>query len=262
MNNLEEEIFCLNFELNSFAEVMIKQESERWLPSFAHNVVEHDHIERYNLASKYVKDKKVLDLACGAGKGTSILATEGKAKSVLGGDLNINAVRYATHRYKEENNSYQVIDALNPNLEPSSFDVAVSFETIEHLPDRDRYLKNVKTLLKRDGVFIVSTPISSKPIDDKPENPYHLIEWGFINFQNYIKTYFDIEEVYIQLYPKKAHLQSGLYNRTMRKLGFKNFKNQVQEQFISKLEKFENQYLLSEIGYDRIGYQILICKNR
>ncbi|RIZ72125.1 MAG: class I SAM-dependent methyltransferase, partial [Methylococcales bacterium] len=64
---------------------------------------------------------------------------------------------------------------LNPPYPSDSFDVIVSFETIEHLPNPEKYLSAVSKMLKADGAFIVSTPVRTKGrLTDKPANPFHV----------------------------------------------------------------------------------------
>jgi len=81
---------------------------------------------------------------------------------------------------------------LNPPPYPSdSFDVIVSFETIEHLPNPEKYLSAVSKMLKADGAFIVSTPVRTKGrLTDKPANPFHVREWNADEFSDLITSYF------------------------------------------------------------------------
>jgi ubiquinone/menaquinone biosynthesis C-methylase UbiE len=51
-----------------------------------------------------------------------------------------------------------VADAVNLPFPDQSFDAVVSFEVIEHVLDYHKYLSEVFRVLKRDGIFILSTP--------------------------------------------------------------------------------------------------------
>jgi len=80
---------------------------------------------------------------------------------------------------------------LNPPYPSDSFDVIVSFETIEHLPNPEKYLSAVSKMLKADGAFIVSTPVRTKGrLTDKPANPFHVREWNADEFSDLITSYF------------------------------------------------------------------------
>ncbi len=49
-------------------------------------------------------------------------------------------------------------DANNLPIKNSSVDVVTSFDMIEHLYDPDKFLKETKRILKKDGILILSTP--------------------------------------------------------------------------------------------------------
>lgn len=57
------------------------------------------HLIKYDLAKRYIKNKRVLDIACGCGDGSYILKTNG-AKSVLGIDICKEAISYAKENFK------------------------------------------------------------------------------------------------------------------------------------------------------------------
>jgi len=250
-----EELFCLKFELDSLAEVMIKKESERWLPNFTFNSVHHDHVKRYELALNFVKGKKVMDIACGAGRGSYMLSASGHALQVDGFDMNEATIRYANHRNKLQNINFEVQDALTLKAE-NEYDVIVSFETIEHVSDVDIYLQNTLRALRHDGKILISTPISAQTHNTKPENPYHSQEWGFAAFQQLIEKYYKIDALYIQLYPKKS---SGIVHKLIRKLATTSI-NPIAN--YSTIEPFTGQYGVSELGTVRRGFQILVCSKK
>ena len=276
---VEEELFCQKFELDSLAEILLKQESERMVPNFCLPVVEHDHFERYKLVSQYSKNKKVLDIACGTGYGSYCLSTTGEALSVLGVDLDMNAIRYATHRYKNEHVSFKQGNAESFTMENTLFDLIVSFETIEHLPNYKKFLQNIKKQLDQNGYFIVSTPLSAMELNNKPGNPYHVQEWGFKKFQEIVSEYFKIDKVYLQLYQNEFKNDITITNFNNRSLSFKQrVRNHFKRFFIgqyehpnllndwtgsenySKLEEYVDQYAIGDIGPKYIGYQILVCR--
>lgn len=266
MKDLSEEVFCLQYELKALAEITLRNESERWIPGFLHQTTEYDHQKRYELAANYVKNKTVLDIACGAGSGSYFLAETGNAKSVTGCDINEDAVRYAKYRNAHPLVNFQVSNA-ETYLVPDAFDIVISFETIEHLKKYDLFLKNMAASLQREGLLIVSTPISSRSLDTNPDNPYHIQEWGFKAFREEVSKYFSIIETYVQLYykPKPVEVKHDLFSRisryaqrTFNKKTTSGTENNVGN--FSVLEKFINQYNIDELGSTRIGYQILITR--
>ena len=70
-------------------------EEERFYPDdFMPPWVRYQHLERYRWAAKFVAGKRVLDVACGTGYGTAILANAG-ATQVDGFDCSPEAVAFA-----------------------------------------------------------------------------------------------------------------------------------------------------------------------
>ena len=137
-----------------------------------------EHRSRYEFAMPYCKDKKVLDVACGTAYGSGIL----KASDYTGVDIDLPTLRKAHEAYKN-NGAFIVADALSLPFKSDSFNVIVSFETIEHIPKEllPAFLTNVTDLLADGGIFIVSTPNRNitnpgKNIEDQPKNHFHKLE--------------------------------------------------------------------------------------
>lgn len=264
IETLEEELFCLKIELETLSGVILRNESERWIPNYLFPSTEHSHLERYKLASQFAKDKIVLDIASGSGKGSFLLKTEGKAFKVIGNDLDKDAIRYSNHRYKLEGVEFFESDASKLKYD-SEFDLIVSFETIEHIDFYNEYLIALKNSLKADGQLLISTPISSQSINTNPSNPYHVCEWGFEEFQNLIKNYFEIEKIYVQLYPQKIFqlskksLLERLKNKVFRKKSYVDFNLDYKNSFI---KEFNGQYLEELKTIDNCGYQIILAKRK
>ncbi len=145
------------------------------------------HLKRYAFAEPWCRGGVVLDLACGVGYGSAHLAAA--ATRVVGGDVDADAIAYATHRYGRDNVEFRVMDAAAIPLADASVDVVCSFETIEHLPDRDAYLAEVARVLRDDGVYLVSTPRAERTTDD-PANPFHHVEYDPGDFETLVRRYF------------------------------------------------------------------------
>ena len=54
----------------------------------------YEHLQRYLFVKEFIKDKNVLDAACGSGYGSYFMATEGNAKSVTGIDISETAIEH------------------------------------------------------------------------------------------------------------------------------------------------------------------------
>jgi len=163
---------------------------ERFLPWIKEYAVAYEHLHRYAYAKALVKNKRVLDLACGEGYGSNLLASD--AASVVGIDIDASVISHASAKYARKNLRFVTgsITAV-PIQENHCFDVIVCFEAIEHIENQDELLAETKRLLDPEGLLIVSTP--NKPIygEESPEkNPFHVKELHFTEFQELLGRYF------------------------------------------------------------------------
>lgn len=163
-----------------------------------------EHLNRYKLAQKYVKNKRVLDAACGAGYGTKMLQAAG-ASHVLGVDIDEASLANARKTYAHDLIDYTYGNVNKLELEDKSFDVVVSFETIEHIDDGSIWIKESSRLLKDDGIFIVSTPnrTIANPAAyfvEQPRNRYHKYEYTTVELVGELLKEYDILELYGQTF--------------------------------------------------------------
>ena len=155
-----------------------------------------EHTIRYLFASQFTTSKSVLDAACGSGYGSAILSKSGATK-VVGIDNSSEAIEYCEKNYKKENLEFKKDNCEKITLD-TTFDVVVSFETIEHLKNQDNFLTEVKRVLKDDGIFIVSTPNTDTYPSD---NPFHYKEFTESEFKLFLGKYFSNITIFYQYYP-------------------------------------------------------------
>ena len=160
---------------------------ERFTPECVREIW-YEHYHRYAFACHLVKNKTVLDAACGEGYGSNILATE--AKNVTGLDIDFESINHATSRYNKENLSFVQGSCTELPFEAQSFDVIVSFETLEHLKEQSQMLSEFKRVLKKDGVLLISTP-DKKHYSDATgfTNEYHVKELYKDEFESLLDKY-------------------------------------------------------------------------
>jgi len=179
----------------------MKFTGERCILGKSGKLLEKEHLARYEFALQYIHNKKVLDIGCGTGYGVDLIAS--KASEVIGVDICEEAINYAKQQCKQKNIKFYVGNAENLDfLEDGQFDVIISFEVIEHIPDYLQYLKEVRRLLKADGILIISTPNKKyhSPHSEKPVNPWHITEFWLDDFKALLKKYFDNVKLYGQYY--------------------------------------------------------------
>lgn len=105
------------------------------------------------LQATRIFEPRIIDLGCGSGWLTSILGVFGPA---VGVDLSSHAVAQASKQHMHV--SYRQADILSMAIEDSSYDIVVSQEVLEHIPDQKRYLEIAGGLLRPGGFLILTTP--------------------------------------------------------------------------------------------------------
>jgi len=178
------------------------------------------HLGRYKFASRFVKDKLCLDLGCGTGYGSSFLVKKG-AKTVVGGDKSEKALFYAKSCYKSKQRKSLEFVYLNATSLPfldSSFDVVISFELIEHLKNYERFLLEIKRVLKRGGVLILSTPSRRVGSIVLTDWKYHLHEFSKEELLGLVNKYFVSSKMYGQHSLDGINLVLRRVRRTARRL--------------------------------------------
>lgn len=255
----EDDLFSLSFELKTLSKAVNENKLERWVPGFSLKYTEEEHYNRYNWASKFVNRKKVLDIACGSGKGSLILSQKGKASQVTGCDIDEEVIRYASIKYSCPKVKYFTHNAEDFTIK-QKFDVIISFETIEHIKNVDKFLKSMLSILREDGIFIVSTPISSKTIDSHPDNEYHVREWGFEEFQLLISRYFQISKIYLQLIPNPTPHIKTFKGYIKRALHAPNI--HLQTDHLQVIPWSKQSIASKKLGITIPAYQILQCTRK
>lgn len=175
--------------------------NRRWtgerLETFVSGETAIEHLHRYALALEYVKGKRVLDIACGEGYGTNLLADH--AFFVTGVDIDDNTILEARRKYTKKNIEFFKGDAAIIPLDDESVDVVVSFETIEHHDKHNEMLSEIKRVLKPEGVLIMSSPDKRYYSDETGHNnPFHIKELYYKEFKGLIETYFSQSQFIFQ----------------------------------------------------------------
>jgi SAM-dependent methyltransferase len=147
-------------------------------------------VARYELPGRYVRDRLVLDIACGDGIGTAYLSGLG-ARTVCGGDISIESLRHA-RRLCGNGSSFTALDVGALPFKDSVFDVVVSIETIEHIGEQEKYLSECRRVLKGGGLFVCSTVNRDlfSPGLEKPWFPGHIKELSTDEFSRLLSRYF------------------------------------------------------------------------
>ena len=174
--------------IDSEHESQLPWTGERYVPQLT-GEIQLEHVHRYLLAREYAKDKDVLDIACGEGFGSAILAKT--ARSVVGVDIAVEAVKHAAIRYRLDNVQFRQGSCAEIPLDNNSVDLVVSFETIEHLDEHNAMMAEFKRVLRPEGVLIISSPDKKEySILPNYRNPFHVKELFKEEFEDLIRAYF------------------------------------------------------------------------
>ncbi|MBZ0223791.1 MAG: class I SAM-dependent methyltransferase [Dokdonella sp.] len=129
---------------------------ERFTPECVREIW-YEHWHRYAFARRMVSGKRVLDAACGEGYGTALLAAV--ATEAVGVDIDAATIAHASTRYAAIGNlRYHCTDVTRLPFPDRSFDVVVSFETLEHLAAQEALLAEFARVLAADGMLVLSSP--------------------------------------------------------------------------------------------------------
>jgi len=144
---------------------------------------------RYNWANKICKDKKVLEIPCGMGWGTSLLSLP---KFVKGIDISEEAVNEAIKRYSKKNRHFEVGNMKKLSEADNTYDIVLCLEGIEHVDKSigELFIKEAHRILKNDGRLLLSSP--QHHTREHSGNPYHIHEYSYLELIQMIFPYFDI----------------------------------------------------------------------
>jgi len=187
-----------------------------------------EHFYRYCFARRYCRDKIVLDAGCGTGYGTYELSQS--AKKVIGIDISDEAIDFCRNNYSRQNIEFLEMDIKNMNFEKDTFDCVVSFEALEHIEGQERFLAEVKRVLRPGGIFIISTPDRDnycRRFVTGNHNRFHKKEFSKVEFETLLKQYFRIDGVFGQVAVTQGDGKSLVTKGLGRESPFKDFVRRI-----------------------------------
>ena len=145
----------------------------------------------FEIGVEQLRDKRICDFGCGAGLFLDLV--KGITSETIGidkGKFFQNILEKNGHKYFQHSN----------DIAEGNIDVAVSFDTLEHVPKPEIFLNNIYRKLKPGGLFYVAVP----------------------NFNDYLK---EIVPAYLKFFYHKSHLfyyNSEVLENLLHHIGFKN----------------------------------------
>jgi SAM-dependent methyltransferase len=172
---------------------------ERTLPDVPEeNYWYQRHLVVYEWIAARVGGLRVVDLACGEGYGSSVLA--GSAADVIGVDANPEAFAHAEAKYTRDGLSFR--RDLVENFEDPR-DAVVFLQTIEHIEDPGPLLDGFARIAP---VAYVSTPnllTLAPPGAEKSDNPWHIKEYRLEEYRALLEPHFSRVEILGLSYARK-----------------------------------------------------------
>lgn len=190
-----------------------RQDSDSWLRANRHLRMDANqpmfplerrqfHLDRYAFARGYCAGKTVLDGACGTGYGSALLGE--RAARVIGIDMSEESVAYATKEYARDNVSFRKSFVEQTPFDDNSFDVIVSFETVEHtLCPRSHMMEIARLVEPERGLAILSVP------NRWGLTPQHFLDFDLALLREVATPFFSKVE-YFQQNPQSRHAHGGI----------------------------------------------------
>lgn len=112
---------------------------------------------RYLFSLKFIKDKSVLDTACGLGWGSYLISDYPRDLTSI--DIDDKSLNFAIKHWESNKIKFKKRSILELSKLNKTFDVVLSYEVIEHLNyyDGEIYIKEVSKVLNSKGIFILSS---------------------------------------------------------------------------------------------------------
>lgn len=152
--------------------------------------------------------KRVADVGCGLGGAISLLDETFEGLELVGVNIDARQIEHARANVKPRPGSnnridFVVADACQLPFENGSLDAVLSVECIFHFPSRNRYLAEVRRVLKPGGRLVVS---------DFVANPFRLPLLALL----YLPFHSAVRGTYGEAAPPPTR---GLYRRLARRNG-------------------------------------------
>ena len=148
--------------------------------------------ERLHWICSKVAGEKILDVGCSQGTLARLLAPLGK--SILGVDINKDAISYAEGKLPEldaasrERLQFVAMNFMDFKYE-ERFDTVVMGEILEHLPDPSAFVKKACAHLVKGGTIVATVPFG---INDDPDHR-QTFYWSWI--RDIIAPLFDVKDI-------------------------------------------------------------------
>ena len=129
------------------------------------NLSENDEINRYfiqlyhyvitatDITENDLISKKILEVGCGRGGGTSYIAQYLKPQQMVGVDFSTQNIKLAQKFHQLSNLSFEQGDAENLPFDNDTFDIIINVESSHCYGSMTKFMQEVARVLKPEGIF-------------------------------------------------------------------------------------------------------------
>jgi 2-polyprenyl-3-methyl-5-hydroxy-6-metoxy-1,4-benzoquinol methylase len=185
------------------------------------NTVRKEEFDYMINLAKNEEGKKVLDFGCDSGWLANKIKKAAPEKQVFGADINTAALKHAKKWYKK----VEFYEINKEFFKKNKFDIVIVSHVLEHIKEREDFMKNLSKILSNNGKIIIAVPQERIRGDEtipiflfnliklKFENP-HIVKLNYDDVKNLLnKTGFKVDDkIYTNFFPpfksKKRRLDS------------------------------------------------------
>ena len=154
-------------------------------PAGGFNPTWQRHVAAYEQCAGLLPDGRILDLGCGVGHSYHLLAP----RETIGVDIDPEALA-------GQERETHVADMRHLPFPDDDFDAVLSVQSIEHVPDPERVLAEVRRVVRPAGTAVFVTPnrlTFARP--DEIIDPYHFVEYSAKELQRLCAGWFEEVEL-------------------------------------------------------------------
>jgi SAM-dependent methyltransferase len=199
----------------------VRQTTERHIPERVHSIEERVihlmHVYAYSLVREYARPHhRVLEVGFGEGYGSELIRDW--VAEYHGVEVSADATTHAAEKYAHPKCTFHHSPVGLP-FPDDWFDVAISFQVIEHIADVDAYLDEIRRVCRQGATILIVTPNRNHRLADgeRPWNRYHIREFSPSEFEGILTGALEYVEVFgIHGTPLFEHVERSRVARARR----------------------------------------------
>lgn len=192
-----------------------------------------------NALPEEIATPKCVDLACGTGDVSLLLASRYPEGTVTGVDLTESMLELAKRRPIPANLSFAQCDMCHTNIESGSVDIVTGSYALRNAPDLEKTLVEIKRILKPGGVaaFLDFSKPSTRSLQTAE---YWLLKawgsfWGLALHRNHAVYAYIAES--LALFPDRTLLHQCLSSHELTIINSRRFYFGILEMFVLRKER-------------------------